>query len=205
MAFLSSEDRRQIARAIREAESRTQGEIVTVVTGQSDDYLYIPLLWATLLALAVPGLLEILQHPWALAHAYLIQFSTFLVLALLFRWRPVTMWIIPPAVKRQRAHRIAMEQFFQQNLHHTQGRTGLLLFVSVAEHYVEIIADKGINDKVAEAQWSEIVDGFVARVKRRQIREGFVQAISACGELLAEHFPAQDGDENELPDRLVML
>jgi putative membrane protein len=205
MKFLSPGDQRQIAEAIRKAEASTQGEIVTVIARQSDDYFFIPLLWATLLALAVPGLLEILQNPWALSHSYLIQFTTFLVLAILFRWQPLTMRTIPKTIKRQRAHRLAMEQFFQQNLHHTKDRAGLLLFVSVAERYVEIIADKGINDKVEQDQWSRVVARFIGQVKDDQICQGFLQAIETCGEILTEHFPVEPGNKNELPDHLVML
>ena len=205
MKFLSPSEQQQITEAIRKAEATTRGEIVTVIARQSDVYLYIPLLWATLPTLAVPGLLEILQNPWALSHSYLLQFTTFLVLAILFRWQPLTLRIIPKTVKHQRAHRLAMEQFFSQNLHHTEQRTGLLLFVSVAERYVEIIADKGINDKVELDQWSEIVTSFIAQVKDDQICQGFLQAIETCGEILTKHFPIEPGDKNELPNHLVML
>ena len=205
MTFLTSNEQQQIVEAIRRVEANTKGEIVTVVTRQSDIYLYIPLLCATLLALAIPGLLFILPFEWAQNHSYLIQIITFLVLSLLFRWQPLTMKLIPKAVKRQRAHRVALEQFFRQNLHHTEQRTGLLLFVSVAERYVEIIADKGINDKVGQDQWSEIVASFITQVKDDQTCRGFLQAIESCGEILTEHFPIQPGDKNELPDHLVML
>ena len=133
------------------------------------------------------------------------EIIAFLVLSLLFRWQPLTMKIIPKTVKRQRAHRLALEQFFRQNLHHTEQRTGLLLFVSVAERYVEIIADKGINDQVAQDQWSAIVAGFIAKVTDDQVCEGFLQAIEACGEILSQHFPIEAGDKNELPDHLVLL
>jgi putative membrane protein len=80
-----------------------------------------------------------------------------------------------------------------------------LLFVSVAERYVEIIADKGINDKVEQDQWSRVVARFIGQVKDDQICQGFLQAIETCGEILTEHFPVEPGNKNELPDHLVML
>ena len=81
----------------------------------------------------------------------------------------------------------------------------MLLFVSVAERYVEIIADKGINDKVTQSAWDDIVVGFTKRVKAKEIPEGFLSAISACGKLLAESFPRPEGDVDELPNRLIEI
>src|SRR3546814_10562785 len=77
----------------------------------------------------------------------------------------------------------------------------LLIFVSVAEHYVEILADQAINEKVAQEEWDSIVAAFVAAVKQGRVAEGFEQAVDACGALLAQHFPAAPGERNELPDR----
>jgi putative membrane protein len=81
----------------------------------------------------------------------------------------------------------------------------VLLFVSVAERHVEIVADQGINEVVAHDAWQSIVNGFIERVRMRQVAEGFLTAIAACGELLADHFPAADDNRNELPNRLVEL
>src|SRR3546814_13520591 len=81
----------------------------------------------------------------------------------------------------------------------------LLIFVSVAEHYVEILADQAINEKVAQEEWDSIVAAFVAAVKQGRVAEGFEQAVDACGALLAQHFPAAPGARNELPDRLIEL
>ena len=205
MAFISQTDRENIAEAIHRVELSTDGELVTVITQRSDEYVYIPLLWATLIALAVPGLLFILENEWALTHSYTFQFVTFVLMAALFRWVPLTMKLIPRHIQRQRAHRVAMEQFFLQNLHRTKSATGILLFVSVAEHYVEIIADKGINDVVPEGGWDNIVNRFTAQVKTGEVGKGFLEAIEACGHILAEHYPKSDGNVNELPNHLVEL
>jgi putative membrane protein len=205
MAFLTEHEKAQIAAAIAAAERKTQGELVTVITPCSDDYRYIPLLWAALLALLVPGFLSLLENPLPADLAYLAQICTFLGAAALFNWLPLKMRLIPADVKRLRARRLAREQFFLQNLHMTRARTGVLLFVSVAERYVEIIADQGISDRVASEAWRTIVTGFIGRVRKRQVAEGFLAAIAACGELLAAHFPAQQDNRNELPNRLVEL
>ncbi len=205
MAFLSAAEKARITEAIKQAECRTSGEIVTVVARESDAYWFIPLLWAAVLALSVPAVV-LLIDPWIYpAELYGGQLLLFAGLALLLRWSPVKMRLIPRAVKHRRASRLAREQFLAQGLHHTEGRTGVLLFVSVGEHYVEVLADSGINDKVAPETWTRLVDAFVAKVRQRQIAEGFLEAVDRCGALLAEHFPSSDKDPNELPNRLVVL
>ena len=80
----------------------------------------------------------------------------------------------------------------------------MLIFVSEAEHYVEIIADRGIDQHVSQEQWQAIIDTFTNSVKRGKTAEGFVDCIGACGELLIEHAPATH-DRNELPNHLVVL
>ncbi len=205
MAFLSAEEKSRIAEAIKQAECRTSGEIVTVIARESDAYWFIPLLWAAVVALSVPAVV-LLIDPWIYpVELYGGQLLLFAGLALLLRWTPVKMRLIPRAVKHRRASRLAREQFLAQGLHRTEGRTGVLLFVSVGEHYVEVLADSGINDKVAPETWSGLVDGFIAKVRQKQVAEGFVEAVDRCGALLAEHFPSSDKDPNELPNRLVEL
>jgi len=203
MVFLSAEEKVRITEAIKQAEGRTSGEIVTVIAGSADAYWFIPLLWAAVLALSVPAVV-LLVDPWIYpVELYSGQLLLFAVLALLFRWTPLKMRLVPGAVKRRRAGRLAREQFLAQGLHHTKGRTGVLLFVSVAEHYVEVLADSGINEKVAPDAWTNLVDAFVAKVKEGRIADGFLEAVAGCGAVLAEHFPRAPGDKDELPNHLV--
>jgi putative membrane protein len=205
MAFLSETDKQRIRTAIQRVEQRTRGEIVTVVARASDDYLYIPALWAGLLALTTPALAALLGLWLDLGLLALAQVGLFLVLLLLFQSPPIKMWLIPGTVKRLRAGRMAHEQFVRQGVHLTREHTGILLFVSLAERYVEIVADKGIHDRVAAGAWEAIVTAFTAAVRAGRVADGFVEAIEGCGELLAIHWPAGSDVINELPDPLVEL
>ena len=205
MNLMTDSDKQRIVEAIRRAEARTSGELITVIAREADDYYYIPTLWAALTALALPALVTVLALQHTLLDSYGAQVTLFLLATLLFRIPALKYRVVPKAVKRQRAARLAREQFLMQNLHHTAGRTGIMLFVSVAERYVEVIADKGINDAVEAGAWEDVVARFVARVKAGRITEGFVDAVEACGEHLARHFPVQAGDRNELPDHLIEL
>ena len=205
MAFLSDTEKAKVADAIRQAEGGTSGELVTVIAAASDGYWFAPLLWAAILALAVP-MVALFVDPWIdPAMLYGGQLLLFAVLALLFRWTPLKMRLVPGAVKRRRAGRLAREQFLAQGLHHTKGRTGVLLFVSVAEHYIEVLADSGINDKVAPDAWTDLIAAFVGKVRQGSVADGFVEAVERCGGLLAEHFPRTGGDADELPNRLIEI
>lgn len=205
MAFLTDEQRKQIAAAIAEAEGRTSGELVAVIARAADHYLYIALLVPALLALLAPGIILMAWPGLAAAEVYSIQSAIFIVLALVLLIPPVRMWVVPKSVKHRRASRLAREQFIARGLHNTKDRTGVLVFVSVAEHYVEIIADAGIDAKVPPGAWDGMVADFVARVRARKVADGFLAVIQAAGGLLAEHFPRSAGDRDELPNRLIEI
>ena len=94
--------------------------------------------------------------------------------------------------------------FLENNLHHTDDEMGLLIFVSEAEQYVEIIADRGISKHVADDQWQAIINQFTSRVKAKHTLQGFIECIEACGGLLKQHVPATS-EKNELPNHLIVL
>jgi len=205
MSMISRQDADRIRDAIRQAESKSSGELVTVIARQSDGYYYIPVMWAAMLALLIPNFVMLFGTAWLHEHLYFVQMLGFIACAALFSIRPIKHRLIPRHVRHQRAHLHAVEQFVRNNLSATSQRNGLLLFVSVAERYVEIIADKGINDRVAAGTWDGIVHNFTARVHGGEIGAGFIEAIGACGDILESHFPIQPGDKNELPDHLVIV
>jgi putative membrane protein len=115
------------------------------------------------------------------------------------------MLLVPRAMQHARASRLAHAQFYAQGVHLTREHSGVLFFVSLAERYVEIVADKGIHAQVGEEHWRTIVDAFVARVSQDDVTGGFVAAIGACGEAMAKHYPAKPGDTDELSDGLIEI
>ncbi len=205
MAFLTQQEKVEIADAIAKAETTNSGEIVAVLTKASDGYYYIPLMWAALFALLIPATINIFRIEYFYGWQYESQLIAFVCMALLFRWRPIKLWLVPKYVQQQRCHRMAMQQFVEQNIHDTEARTGILFFVSVAEHYVEIIADEGINSVVDKTTWENIVQLFTDKVKKSEVKEGFLQAIDECERILIEHIPAVKDNENELSNQFVEL
>ncbi len=204
MALLSEHEQRQVAEAIAQVERQTDAELVTVLASRADDYAYIPLLWASLLALLVPGIVNFV-FGWLNSHSLLaVQWSSFILLCLLFRIPSITSRLIPRTVRHWRASGLARRQFLEQNLHHTVGATGVLIFVSEAERYVEILVDKGISGRLDNRAWEPIVKAFTEQVKQGQTLQGFITCIQSCGELLKAHVPLTQA-RNELPNRLVVL
>ena len=212
MSVFSDEEKQQIAQAIGEAEATTSGEIVVVVAKDSDDYRFIALLWAALLALTLPLLLIYAPRltGWRLAFAgpevlYLIQLAAFIVLALFFQWSPVRYALAPRRVRARRVRRAALEQFIARNLHTTSQRTGVLIYVSLAERQAEIIADDGIASKTDPKVWQEAVAALTNNIDAGHPVDGFVATIHHCGQALAAHFPPGLSEINEQPNHLIEL
>jgi putative membrane protein len=206
MIRFSETDKARITAAIHAAEKNTSGEFVTVVARSSDHYIFLPLVWAAILALLVPGVFLLSGSQLAFMHVYQIQLGVFLVVSLLFLFMPgLHLWLVPRQVKHSRASRLAKAQFYLQGVQLTKHHSGVLFFVSLAEHYVEIVADKGIHEKLGEAHWQAIVQEFVAHVRKGELVEGFVAAIGACGAAMAEHYPPESDNPDELSDGLIEI
>ncbi len=204
MNFVSTDDERRISAAIIKAEKKTSGEIIAVIAAESDSYSFVPYLWAALAALVVPLPLIFLTW-WPIQWIYLLQLVVFAGGVALLWARPIRSLLVPAGIKRERAHARAVEQFLVQNLHTTAGRTGVLIFVSVAERYAEILADNGIHSKVPQATWDAVVARLTSEIGAGRAADGFVHAIETVGEHLARHFPPGSRDPNELPNHLIVL
>ena len=199
----TKEDHETIAAAIREAEKKTCGQIVCVLARSSSDYATIPLIWASALALLAPWPLIVFTG-WSVQRIFLIQPAVFVVAGLIFSLTPLRTALLPRSLLRARAHRAALEQFVVRRIAHTKNRCGVLIFVSLAEHYARIIPDEGIAQKVPNAQWQAAVDALITHMRTGRFVAGFTAAIERAGAVLAAHAPP-DGLPNELPDRLYVM
>ena len=203
MGLFGEHERNQISDAIAEVERRTNAELVAVLAARSDDYRHLSIAWAGVLALLTSALL-VFVHPSAFV-VLAIQLALFCTLVLVFRLPAIARHLIPRHLGHWHASSMARRQFLEQGLHHTHGETGVLIFVSEAERYVEILADRGVSAHVDDSRWQAIVDRFVASVQRKHVATGFVDAIAECGDILAEAVPKTADNPNELPNRLVMI
>ena len=199
---LTADDHTAIAAAIADAEKRTSAQFVCVLAHASSDYVHIPIIWATVLALLTPWpLIEFTE--WSVQRIFLVQLVVFIAFGLIFSWMPLRMALVPRAVRRGRAHRAALEQFVLRRVAHTKNRTGVLIFVSQAERYARIVADEGIAQKVHGAEWQAAVDALVSHMREGRVAAGFIAAIERSAAVAAAHAPP-DGSANELPNRLYV-
>jgi putative membrane protein len=204
MSTISVQDRERISAAILGAEQRTSGEIVCVLARASTDATALPILLAALAALFLPWLLIVFTS-MPVNLILLVQLVTFFVLAALLCLPLVRVALVPRAARRAMAHRMAMEQFMIRGIGRKADRTGILIFVSLAERYARIVADRAIAERVSQREWQEAVDALIARTSHGDIPGGFIAAIDICGRILAEHFPRSEGSHGELPDRIYMI
>ena len=206
MAFISMDDKVRIITAIADAERRTAGEIVCIVSRSASSYIYVPILWAALAALAAPWAL-IRFTMLSVETIHLIQLALFIVLAVVLCLlpMPMRMAMTPAFIKRHRASRAAREQFVANDLVQTEGRTGCLIYVAEAEHHAEVLADEGIAAKVGPEVWRQAITVLTDALRDGRTADGFIGAIRLCGTVLAEHVPPHPDDTNELPNRLIML
>lgn len=222
ISAMSEDDRARVGAAVSAVESRTAGEVVTIVTDQSDSYAEVALLWSILVAFLALAALAIAPefylgiydrltggwmqewHPRGIfAVALVVASLKFAGMWLLQLWRPLRLLLVPGMVKHERVRARAITCFKVGAERRTHGRTGILIYLSMAEHRAEIVADEAIASKVAPEVWGEAMAAMLAHLREGRIADGMIAAIGKVGEVLAEHFPIAEGDTNELPDRLI--
>lgn len=207
---LTPQEHQALADRIRAAEARTRGEIYCVVARVSDGYFY-PAGFMLAIGLLVASLVAALwlDRSWlAVSHlAFALAQAAALAAALgVLRFAPgLRLLLTPRRLRYARAHANAVRQFFAHNVHITEQRTGVLIFVSLAERYVEVVADAGINAKVAQEDWNGIVARLTAAAGADRLPEGLADAIDKAGALLAGHFPGGTSNPNELDDHVVEI
>jgi putative membrane protein len=207
---MTEEEHVRIAEAIRAAEANTAGEIYCVVAQRSDGYFFSAAMALTVSILVISLAVAFVMETWWLTMRLPVFVSAQLLalaaaLALVYVLPGLRIRLAPRRWQYMRAHDNALKQFLARNVHLTAERTGVLIFVSLAERYAEIVADAGINAKVPQDMWDSIVAGLIDDAKNAKLADGFVTAVAAVGALLAEHFPVGGGDVNELDDHLVEI
>jgi putative membrane protein len=221
---LSDEDREKVAGAIAAAEAKSAGEIVAVATPISDPYHDVALHWALVPLFAV--LAWAAWRPSDLVWWYdrlfggwspdptqselltlLMVFAAlkFTVALLILKWMPLRLALTPGATKHRRVRRRAIAIFQAAAAGRTSGRTGILIYLSMAERRAEIVADEAILKVADEHTWGEAMTALLTEVRQGRPGDGICAAIERIGAVLAEHFPRSPTDVNEIPDKLIEL
>ncbi len=221
---LSEADFALVGEAVTAAEGNTAGEIVTVVTEQSDGYSDVAFAWSVFIAVTALVVLTVFSvfylalvdrvlgnwaHEWTpreiFALATFVAVAKFLGMWLIQLWRPLKFWLIPGPIKTNRTLHRAVDLFKVGAERRTTGRTGILIYLSMRERRAQIIADEAIASKVPAEAWGEAMAAMLVHIKDGRIADGMCAGVEKVGAVLAEHLPRQSDDVNELPDRLIEL
>jgi putative membrane protein len=221
---LTEADHDKVSAAIAAAEAGSSGEIVAVATPISDAYHDVALHWALVPLFAV--LAWAAWRPTALAWWYDLLFGgwgaeptlsqlltllmvlsvlKFTIALLALKWMPLRLLLTPAATKHRRVRRRALAIFEAAAAGRTSGRTGILIYVSLAERRAEIIGDDAITGVTTPDTWGEAMAALLVEVREGRFGDGIVAAVERIGTVLAEHFPRSAQDSNEIPDKLIEL
>lgn len=223
MRSMDDEDHFKVSAAIAAAEANSDGEIVAITSQSSDAYHDVGLHYAALVAFALLALFAAVPATLTKVHDLISGWSTeaslreILTLALLFtlagfvftllamKWPPLRMALTPGATRTRRVRRRAIMLFKTGAERRTVGRTGILIYLSLAEHRAEIVADEAITSVTTPETWGEAMAALLEQVKAGRPGDGIAAAVGLIGAVLAEHFPKSSGDTNEIPDKLIEL
>jgi len=200
---LSSDQQAAIRAAVSKAESHTSGEIVPLLTAQSDDYREAAVQAAAIIAAALALALALIIHDTSvwffLPTAFLLYFPA---LSAVCRLPLLKLAFTPAARVNEVVHRQAMHIFFEKGLHRTRDENGILIFISLLERKVWILGDRGINAVIPPERWIALASALSSGIRQGQLTEALVGVITEVGDVLRQHFPSRLDDVNELPDLL---
>ena len=211
--FLSPIDRQKISACVANIEKQTSGEVVVLVTPRSGRHPLSTLFASLLLSLPAALLLCMIPAHYSTLHLspgiYLFIICEGMLLTLLYQLFTsgialslLQFFLLPKEVEEE-VRLGAQAAFLNHSLHRTAAANGVLLYISVLEQRTWILADEGIDTKVGEEAWKKIVNTLTATIRKGHNDEAICKAVTQIGLLLAQHFPPEKADENELRDLII--
>jgi putative membrane protein len=225
--MLTKSDHERIAAAIEAAESKTSGEIFCVLAHEVSRYREVPLGWAAILSLVVPPLLVLSGlHRLAMADIFsswtddsvrnvenlilralstytMLQAGIFVCVVLIVALPRVRRLVTPRFLKRHRVRQMARHHFAASGARLSHAEPHILIYASLYDHQVELVAHRAIHEAVGDGPWNAAVAAVTAAMKAGKSADGFIRAIEICGNALAMHFPPSGPPKNVLPNNIL--
>lgn len=208
--FFPDAAKERLEAAIRDAESKTSGEIVPYIVARSDAYA--EAYWragalAALLVLFLFSMLDVTSSTWikyTITQVGLFTVAGFIAgAAIVYLIPSLALVFVHHHTVERRVNERAKLAFLGEKIINTRDRTGILIFLSLLEHRVIVLGDEGITAKVKQEAWDGIVKTIVDGIRSGQPASGLLNAITACGSLLASGNIAKRADDtNELSDTI---
>jgi putative membrane protein len=208
--FLSNGERARVETAVKEAEKLTAGEIVVMIISASYQYPLAIVIGAAAFALPLALIFttpagEWLwiggQNMWLFLGFLTVFFILFHEIIKRIPW--LKRFFISHKEIDDEVEEAAITHFFDQGLYRTRDQTGVLVLISVFERRVWVLADRGIDAKVSESQWDDIVKMITDGIKQKRPADAICAAVEKIGELLKTHFPIKPDDTDELKNLII--
>ncbi len=203
--FLSEAEKQQISMLVKKAERETSGEIAVMVVDESDSYREAEILGALLLSAFIALVVAVSLHHvtiWSYIPAVMVFWFPALYL---MRGFPRFKLALAGKKRLEEAVRErAIRAFFEKKLYRTREETGILVFISILEHKVWILGDRGINERIDPQFWQTLAGELAGSIREGHAFDGLCSVIEKLGRVLEEHFPIDADDTNELPDEVIV-
>lgn len=181
MPTLKPEERQRVATATAAIRDRTGIEVVVIVRYASDRYALYPMLWASMSAIIAIAVVGLIFPRLPIRSATVLQALILFILAAACDWMPIRMRLVPRHTRHSLAHALARHEFAAHALAGDPGRKLILLFVSQAERYFEVIADRATHSSAGEGIWQALASEFTRAVKTGPLGDALVAAVNRCG------------------------
>ena len=202
--YLNDEQQAVIREAVKRAEAGMSGEIAPMLVAESDDYreaaVQAALIMAALLSLIVSLVVNDTSVWFFIPLTFILYFP---LLALVHRLPLLKLAFTPAARVRDIVRQRAVRAFYERGLHRTREGNGILIFISLLEHKVWILGDRGINAVIPPERWTSLASVLATGIREGRMVETLVTIIAEVGDILTKHYPRRTDDSNELPDLLA--
>lgn len=202
--FFTPEEQEKIRQAVIAAEEATSGEIATMIVDSSDDYREAAVTATILLAAMAALLIAIItSHTTVWSYLPLVIICYFPVAFLVSRLPQ----LMKPFISRRRCEEAvrsrSIRAFYEKGLYRTKDETGILIFISIFEHKVWILGDRGINARIEPQAWQKLARELSSGIASGSACTALCRVIDQCGQLLSHHFPRERENPNELGDEII--
>jgi putative membrane protein len=183
-------DRERIRAAVEQVRASTSAKFAFVAVPASDHYALFPEVWAAVVSLALTGALALARPHLPIGAGFAVNAALFIALSFVFEWWPVRIRLVPRGFQRTAVARMARHEFAVHVISRDKENNGVMLFASLAERHLEIIAERDAHAHAPTGAWETIVANATATMRRQSVSEGLIQAVLACGQVQAASFPA---------------